>query len=118
MTDGMNPLESPVLPAVGPFLILEIGKLQGVQSSMLLTVNGVNVELRRLSDELEKKFSVSQAAVVQARDDLSHAMDSHSKDDDTRFGKLNRIIWAAGGIFGFLNFVLLMTTLLKMFGVF
>lgn len=107
--------ESSTVTPVGPLLVLEIGKLQGVQSTMMTSVNSSQVELRRLGDELERKHEANRADIIRARQELTDIMNQHSKDDDVRFNRVSRIVWAAGGIFGFVNFVLLIANLWKNF---
>lgn len=109
--------QTEVVAPIGPLLVLEIGKLQGVQSTMLDLISTGQQQIEKIRTDVERRHQENQIAIRATKEQLEHIVTAHSKEDDIRFGRVSRIIWAAGGIFGFLNFVLLAMTLLKMFGV-
>lgn len=112
---GGMPGESPQVPPnpIGPLLVLEIGKLQGTQATMLVTMNNLASDLKRIIDDVDKKHEQNTMLTNRTREELVKIFHEHSKEDDLRFARVNRVIWAAGGIFGFINFVLLVANLWK-----
>ena len=77
------------------FLLSQVGELKGTTQSMIGTLNALTENLNRMQIDVNAKH----------QENLKFLQD-HARDDDRRFDKVNRIIYAALGAVAILDIIL------------
>ena len=86
-------------------LLLAIGQLQGAMQASRDELSRMHAESIRLATDVEHKHAENQKSIETLRKDQQEMLDTHSEDDDTRFRKVDRLIWMGVGALGLLQFV-------------